>query len=320
VVFGETHQRSNTYTHQPSEGGKMFKKILIVLMIGCLLLGMATRAEAENAVKSTTTTGSSVESEYNVKYIPKVIIEAKWGNGPGEFGIEPDPDVPSDALGPCGLTIDNEKLYILDAVNRRINVYSIEGSFNRAIVLKGKKLKSLFFNPGYTALQRDREGNFYILGYWEKAGQEINKFDSAGNFVKVIFQSPLNKEGYRINFGPYMKLRGDSLILRASEEPASRSTKLFYIHKDEKKTIIKDEGEKIRGEKWVSYYLDYPKDIKEGRGLTEDMRNFVFSCRDYAQVVGAKGYDAKGNFYELLWSALEYSDKGIKVIKWEKVK
>jgi hypothetical protein len=176
----------------------MFKKILIVLMIGCFLLGMATRAEAENALKSTTTTGSSVESEDNVKYIPKVIIEARWGNGPGEFGFSPDPDVPSAATGPCGLVVDSDKLYILDAVNRRINAYSDGGSFLRAIDLKKESLELLFFNPGFTALEKDGENNFYLLGYDSPSGgSKILKFDSVGNFVNELCKSPVDEEFVR---------------------------------------------------------------------------------------------------------------------------
>ena len=38
----------------------MFKKVLIVLMVGCLLLGMATRAEAENAVEESETPKDTV--------------------------------------------------------------------------------------------------------------------------------------------------------------------------------------------------------------------------------------------------------------------
>jgi hypothetical protein len=44
----------NQWLIKKNGGFYMFKKILIVLMIGCFLLGMATRAEAENAVEGET--------------------------------------------------------------------------------------------------------------------------------------------------------------------------------------------------------------------------------------------------------------------------
>jgi len=254
------------------------------------------------------------------KYVPKVIIEAKWGNGPGEFGFKPDSEIPPDGIGPCGLTISDNKIYILDAVNRRINVYSTNGSFARTIKLKGKGMRLLFFNPGFTALRRDKEGNFYLLGYWEKAGQEILKFDSTGNFMTVVFRSPSDKEGYRIEFGPYLEVKGDSLILRASEGLTKKGPTLFYINRNTKDVIIENAKKKAREEKEFYYYPKYPKCLKEKESLPNEIKNFVLYSRDFSQVLGAKSYDTNGNFYELLWSPCKYHNMGVKVLKWERIR
>jgi len=125
------------------------------------------------------------------KYIPKVIIEAKWGDGPGEFGFKPDSEIPPDGIGPCGLTVDNGYLYILDAINRRIEVYSTQGTYKNFIELK-KNLNIDFFCLS-TALGRDEKGYFYLLGS-HSGGSKILKFDSTGNFVKELCKSPIDEK------------------------------------------------------------------------------------------------------------------------------
>jgi hypothetical protein len=166
---------------------------LIVLSF-CFLLGMATRAEVEDVKKEAEST-PTVESETTEKYVPRVIINAKWGDGPGEFGFDPDPDVPSAGTGPCGLIVDNGELYILDAVNQRINVYLNNGSFQKSIGLEGGDLEQLFFNPGFVAFKKDNENNFYLLGYDSPSGgSKILKFDSNGNFIKELCKSLVDEE------------------------------------------------------------------------------------------------------------------------------
>jgi len=80
VVFVETHQRSNASTHQPSEGGKMFKKVLIVAMIGCFLFGMGARAEAEGMkaeVEKKTMTEKTVLSLKQIERDKKIDEEVR---------------------------------------------------------------------------------------------------------------------------------------------------------------------------------------------------------------------------------------------------
>jgi hypothetical protein len=117
-----------------TKGGKMFKKVLIVLLVVCFLLGMATKKELENVkkeVETTTTAESSVESEGTEKYVPKVIIDAKWGDGRGEFGVDAYKVNP----GPRNLVVDGENLYIYDWANCRIYKYDVMGKFKKILTV-----------------------------------------------------------------------------------------------------------------------------------------------------------------------------------------
>jgi len=69
------------------------------------------------------------------EYVPKVIIEGKWGTGPGEFGRQGDFDYD---LKPGSLAVDSKgNIYILDFVNNRIQKYSGEGKHLLDIPIDG---------------------------------------------------------------------------------------------------------------------------------------------------------------------------------------
>jgi len=69
------------------------------------------------------------------EYVPKVIIEGKWGTGPGEFGRQSDFDYD---LKPTSLAVDSKgNIYILDFVNNRIQKYSAAGKHIKYILIDG---------------------------------------------------------------------------------------------------------------------------------------------------------------------------------------
>ena len=94
------------------------------------------------------------------EYVSKVIIEGKWGTGPGEFGlrvifgglIEPDPSSIIRKIFPMCVTLDSkENIYILDGINERIQVFDTEGKYKLSIKLKGF--------PNYIIRNKNLEGD-----------------------------------------------------------------------------------------------------------------------------------------------------------------
>ncbi|RKX64312.1 hypothetical protein DRP44_08515 [candidate division TA06 bacterium] len=62
------------------------------------------------------------------KYVKKVIIDAKWGNGLGEFGINLNSD---PITAPGGISIDkNGDIYIVDMANHRIQHFDRNGKLS----------------------------------------------------------------------------------------------------------------------------------------------------------------------------------------------
>ncbi len=104
---------------------------------------MATRKEKENVEKVVKVESTAnIKSEETEKYVSKVIIDGKWGDGPGEFGM----DVHSTIYGgPGNLVIDDDNLYIYDCANNRIYKYSTSGTLKKTFQLKKRDETG---NPG----------------------------------------------------------------------------------------------------------------------------------------------------------------------------
>jgi len=96
----------------------MLKKSLfsLVLFYSIGLLGLSAKVNPDSLPE---------------KYVPKVIIEAKWGDGPGEFGMDTLSDPPG---GPGNLLVDeDENIFIYDCANGRIYKYDSQGLFIREL-------------------------------------------------------------------------------------------------------------------------------------------------------------------------------------------
>jgi len=66
------------------------------------------------------------------EYVPKVIIEAKWGTKPGEFGIKTFKYQPP--IGPKVMFVTNGgDIYILDPLNQRIQKFNQDGKYQTSI-------------------------------------------------------------------------------------------------------------------------------------------------------------------------------------------
>ena len=104
------------------------------------------------------------------KYVKKVIIDAKWGDGPGEFGRVPYPksDPP---VGPLDFFVNERgNIYVLDEENHRVECFNNIGEFIEQIEY-GKEITADSL-AGFWKITTDNEGNLYLLG--GKAHPELN--------------------------------------------------------------------------------------------------------------------------------------------------
>ena len=106
------------------------KKILIAAMM------MPAVIYAQD--KSTITADVGISTEVPVyEYVPKVIIEGKWGKREGKFGRQGEVDYD---LKPESMAVDSRgNIYILDFVNNRIQKFNKNGEYLKSIEIEGLK-------------------------------------------------------------------------------------------------------------------------------------------------------------------------------------
>ncbi len=100
----------------------MNKNLFLIVLSFCFLAGSSPSKEVEN-----------IQSEEIHKYTKKVLIDTKWGDKPGEFGMNIYNSPPS---GPGNLVIDNDNLYIYDYANNRVYKYDSIGILQRVLQSK----------------------------------------------------------------------------------------------------------------------------------------------------------------------------------------
>ncbi len=138
--------------------------------------------ELEEVVKS-----AKVVSELFTK---QVIINAKWGKGPGEFELEP---LPESYEYRTSFTIDEDgNAFIEDPNNQRINVFSKEGRFKRSVPVPeewGKDLRSSIVE----GLGVDKDGNIYLATSSSMklfasgiSGEVVLKMDGKGKILDSL--------------------------------------------------------------------------------------------------------------------------------------
>lgn len=132
--------------------------------------------------------------QVEVKYVPEVIVEAKWGKGPGEFGYKihehkgEDNKIYKIVIGPSCLAVDYKgEIYIFDLINKRVNVYSETGKFIRDINLEFVHDDVFpFDNLSFSEIHVDKRGYIYIRYRTDIFSWFI--FDKNGRFVKRIVE------------------------------------------------------------------------------------------------------------------------------------
>jgi len=110
-----------------------------------MLFAVSLVCAAVSAYAQQPSTGAAEAAVPIEEYVPKVIIEGKWGTGPGEFGYDgfrpegASPEdfypmspsfSPDDFIHPRSLAVDSKgNVYVLDTANQRIQKFSGEGKY-----------------------------------------------------------------------------------------------------------------------------------------------------------------------------------------------
>lgn len=107
--------------------GKMF--LMILALIWNVRYIYVQESSSPTALEQKTTQQVQIE-----EYVPRVIIEGKWGTAPGEFGTISPMSAEYRGLGnnyaPRSLAVNSKgEIYILDHINNRIQKFTNEGKY-----------------------------------------------------------------------------------------------------------------------------------------------------------------------------------------------
>ncbi|MDI6641937.1 MAG: hypothetical protein QME68_06485 [Elusimicrobiota bacterium] len=109
----------------------MIRKLLISGFILCITSLIYAQMSTTTILEHGTTEQVVIE-----EYVPKVIIEGKWGTEPGEFGRYPCGS--GEIEEPTSLAVDSKgNIYILDHVNNRIQKFNNHGEYLLSIPIDG---------------------------------------------------------------------------------------------------------------------------------------------------------------------------------------
>ena len=210
----------------------------VVLIIGMMLFALGivrgqSTGTVENMQQGTT---EQVQIE---EFVPKVIIEGKWGTEPGEFGIQETFGL--EKIVPNSIAVDSKgNIYILDLINNRIQKFDSEGKhlFNISVdSWKGKvRMIDSEYVAGYNLLKEKWEKQKYKY----KELQQGEKFPAMNRLVN--YELP---EYYDIN------AKGINIVIDSDDV-------LYYYLVREKEN--KGEVWEIKNDKFVKKWED--KNIK----------------------------------------------------------
>jgi len=211
------------------------------------------------------------------KYVPKVIINAKWGDGPGEFGIDLS-SAPYTAPG--GISVDdNGDIYILDNANSRIQRFDKNG-----------KLLNIFKVRSYGLFFGVKDGIIYSGGNLIDTLVIINTKSGKKTFVRLSLPGAHSwvesvPTGYIKN--------GELIIEQAATELETKRWKLSQVNK----------GIATFTELSEALVKPIEKDIAIE---VEEGKNVIIKKGTYPREL-----DSEGNYYFIKWWSADTS----KVIK-----
>lgn len=252
-------------------------KKTILAMTGILVLGWAV---AKGQTSTDTATTEQVQIE---EYVPKVIIEGKWGTETGEFGIQRDlreGDLVEDK--PNSIAVDSKgNIYILDVVNNRIQKFNNDGKYLLSIPVDSFKGTTRIEKEGISADPRKQTIKPEDIKWIDKV--YISATGAKG--INIVIDSQDNLYYYLVrqkaNKGEVWQFKDDKLV-RKWEVPAVNYHYLnsvmiqdgqIYVHDYNKKKniVIKDKiidrnyrkSEKLEPTKEGKYQLiDTTENIK----------------------------------------------------------
>lgn len=131
------------------------------------------------------------EMIYPETYDVKLIINAPWGNGIGQFGIDKKPSGAGQSMGPSFYAIDYQgNIYIDDSINYKIQKFNSDGKYI-------KELKGESYNKIDKFFCFDKRNNMYAEGDFTT---KLYRYSSDFVLLNEYKLAPINMQPINIEF------------------------------------------------------------------------------------------------------------------------
>jgi hypothetical protein len=135
----------------------------------------------------------------------EVVFRAQWGSGPAELGCI----VPQEASpeGPSSFALDSSgRIFVLDQVNKRVQLYDYNGEHIRAIPISSST---------FSDIEIGQSGNLFLLDPWteeaivliDEEGNELNKVGLIGKGIPErgrVWQIFSRQDGLWVSYDDYV--------------------------------------------------------------------------------------------------------------------
>ncbi len=214
----------------------------------------------------------------NETYVSQEIIAAPWGSETGQFGLIEE----AEGVGPQSLCLDPEgNIYILDLVNRRVQVFTPQGDY----------LRQIPFQILAHDLCLSQKGDLYLLAPYDGLGEQL---DLDGKPLARWSISP------RIQLIDGIRAAGDLVVVRtaAQVEHLVADAKGLLSPDDQLKTTEygmggPDPAKRYRT-RWINDHLGTLQ-VLDPNGQT--LREVSVTTRRRLGSLVFMGADSQGNVY-----------------------
>ena len=227
----------------------------VVLIIGMMLFALGivrgqSTGTVENMQQGTT---EQVQIE---EFVPKVIIEGKWGTGAGEFGIQHGSGIEGDDrdYSPNSIAVDSKgNIYILDMVNNRIQKFNSEGKYLLSIQVDSWK--------GETRIWHDK------IVYNEYLGDNIPSIrPNSAKGINIVIDSDDVLYYYLVrekeNKGEVWQFKNDKLVKKWEAPVGQKGLEIkenkLYVTDYGKMIFVKNISDFINASFPISFVISIP--------------------------------------------------------------
>jgi hypothetical protein len=228
------------------------------------------RTVIQKPLKEVAKNTASEEDSMPGKYVKKVLIKAKWGDGPGEFQLMPINETHSWI---AYLALDKQgNIYIVDQNNYRVNVYNNKGKFQKVVQLSEKDRILI------TGIGVDSRGHIFITSSAPMSGQAFIEINRKNDIIDK-FELP----GVWVGLSKFSEdSEGNIYVRKHWTDSISIPLSLASERKDSKDVI-----NKIKEVKLLKYYSKETIN-KYGLMATQDNSGNIFFKNEKGKIVFMK--------------------------------